>query len=169
MGRQCTICAYPLVRDIDRALIDPHRTYLSVAEAFPGTHAKALERHHKTHLIPRLQKVDGLRQGDAEEAIGLLAQMDDLRERAMKLLKQAEDGGNTRTALAAVKEIRGVLDSLARITGEGTRTGTGTGTVINVFNAPAWVNVQTNILTALTPFPEARAAVVKALAQTEHD
>lgn len=158
MARQCTVCAHPKQRDIDRLLMDPNVTYSSVGEAFQ-INPKSLERHHKNHLEPRLQKVEGMRSGDVEASFGILGDMDDLKARALKLLEAAENAGQTRTAIAAIKEVRGVLDSLAKLTGEGQRTGT----VVNIINAPAWTVVQTRIIHALQPFPEARQAVVQAL------
>ncbi|GAN55470.1 hypothetical protein [Tanticharoenia sakaeratensis] len=159
MGRVCSICTHPRRRDIDRLLVNPTLSMREVAQAIPGVGEKSLERHRNNHLMPRIQKAEGLTREEVGEAVGLVGQMDELRERAMELLDKAEDSGDLRTAIAAIREARGVLDSLARLSGEGSRPGT----VINVFNAPAWVSVQTNIMAALMPFPDARQAVVKAL------
>jgi len=165
MGRHCSICSHPLVREIDRLLVDPNRSYRTVEEAFPGTNAKSLERHHKGHLLPRMEKVAGVDREGVEATVGLLGQMEELRERAMGLLDKAEKAGSLPNAIKAIREVRGVLDSQARITGEGTRAGT----VINIINAPAWITVQTTIMAALEAHPNARDAVVTALGAIEHE
>ncbi|WP_242013156.1 hypothetical protein [Acetobacter sicerae] len=98
---------------------------------------------------------------EIEPTLGIVAQLEELRGRAMALLDRAEKAGKLKDAIAAIREARGVLDSQARVTGEGSRTGV----QINIVNAPGWTVVQGSILSALAPFPEARAAVVQALGQ----
>nr|WP_194300084.1 hypothetical protein [Acetobacter musti] len=160
-GRPCSICTHPLAREIDRALINPDTSCASVAEAFPGVTARALQRHYADHLLPRLEKATGLLADDIEPTLGIVARLEDLRGRAMALLDRAEKAGKLKDAIAAIREARGVLDSQARVTGEGSRAGV----QINIVNAPGWTVVQGSILTALAPYPEARAAVVTALGQ----
>lgn len=157
-GRQCTVCGHSRVRDIDRLLLSG--TPASEIEAkFPGVHRRAIDRHKNNHLLPKIRKVDGLTRDDLEDGRSLLSQMEGLRERASALLDQAEKANDLRAAIAALREIRGTLESIGRITGEGEAAGV----VVNVFTGPAWIAVQTNILNALVPFPDAREAVVKAL------
>ncbi|BCK76496.1 hypothetical protein AA0242T_1984 [Acetobacter aceti NRIC 0242] len=164
-GRPCSICTHPLAREIDRALINPDTSCASVAEAFPGVTARALQRHYTDHLLPRLEKATGLASEEIEPTLGIVAQLEELRGRAMALLDRAEKAGKLKDAIAAIREARGVLDSQARVTGEGSRAGV----QINIVNAPGWTVVQGSILTALMPFPDARAAVVQALGQVIDD
>lgn len=158
-GRPCSICTHTLAREIDRALINPDTSCASVAEAFPGITARALQRHYADHLIPRLEKATGLAVDDIEPTLGIVAQLEELRGRAMALLDRAEKAGKLKDAIAAIREARGVLDSQAGVTGEGSRAGV----QINIVNAPGWTVVQGGILAALERFPDARAAVVQAL------
>ncbi|GBQ28455.1 hypothetical protein AA0472_2711 [Acetobacter estunensis NRIC 0472] len=164
-GRPCSICTHTLAREIDRALINPDTSCASVAEAFPGVTARALQRHYTDHLLPRLEKATGLASDEIEPTLGIVAQLEELRGRAMSLLDRAEKAGKLKDAIAAIREARGVLDSQARVTGEGSRAGV----QINIVNAPGWTVVQGSILTALAPFPDARAAVVQALGQVIDD
>nr|WP_243430119.1 hypothetical protein [Acetobacter sacchari] len=159
-GRPCSICTHPLARDIDRALVSPGGSYATVAGAFPGTTAKSLERHYKAHLLPRLERASGLAADHIGPSLGILSQLEELRGRAMDLLERAEKSGKLKEAIGAIREARGVLESQARLTGlDGSRSQT----TINVINAPGWTVVQGSILTALESFPDARAAVVRAL------
>jgi hypothetical protein len=57
--------------------------------------------------------------------------------------------------------MRQALETIARITGEIDERPT---TVINLATSEEWIEVQTDILTALAPYPDARRAVAAALA-----
>ncbi len=76
--------------------------------------------------------------------------------------KQADD---LRTAVAAVGQARGVLDLLAKVAGE---IGDGS-TSVNININPVILELQTIIVTALEPFPEARYAVAAALKRASLD
>ncbi len=56
----------------------------------------------------------------AEEAKDddLLSQVKDLRERALRVLGAAEEAGDLRAAMGAIREARGCLELLGRVTGE---------------------------------------------------
>jgi hypothetical protein len=81
-----------------------------------------------------------------------------LRDRAMGLLKKAEDAGDLRTALMGVREASRCLELMAKLAGE-----MPDGPTVNVLVAPQFIAVQGVILAALADFPAARAAVVQAL------
>jgi hypothetical protein len=80
----------------------------------------------------------------------------------MTILGTAEQAGDLKIALAAIREARNCLELLARLTGELTQEGT-----FNVLVAPAWLQVRGLLLATLTPYPEARSAVAANLATLE--
>ncbi|MDX0601804.1 hypothetical protein GOD78_10985 [Sinorhizobium medicae] len=83
----------------------------------------------------------------------------DLRERAMRLLEGAERAGDTKTALMAIREARGVLEHLSRLE-ERHQAST---THAPLDTSPEWIRTRTAIVAALADFPEARIAVAEAL------
>ena len=90
----------------------------------------------------------------------LVAQLGALLARARAILDAAERSGKPATALAAIKESRAILETVARVTGE---LDTHPQVTVNVLGSPEWIEIQRVILTALRPYPDARWAVAAAL------
>src|SRR3989442_11375886 len=114
MPRTCTVCRHPERPAINAALVagEPLR---DIAVRF-GLSRSALDRHNGEHLPATL-----LRAKDAAEvahADDLLGQVRGLGARALAILDQAEEAGERRTALAAIREARGVVELVARLVGE---------------------------------------------------
>jgi outer membrane murein-binding lipoprotein Lpp len=98
--------------------------------------------------------------GTAETARAddLLAQLRGLRAKVVSLLYKAEQAGELRTAVAAAKEARQNLETLARVRGE-----LDDRPVVNILIAPEWLELRALIVAALEPHREARDALVRAL------
>ncbi|MGQ9683847.1 MAG: hypothetical protein ACUVX9_15025 [Anaerolineae bacterium] len=106
MARTCTICSHPQRSEIDRALLasEPLR---KIARRHK-TSVAALHRH-RSHIAAAVQ---------AQQALTverLLSDLADLQRRALALLTKAENAGDLRAALAAIRETRGVVESAARL------------------------------------------------------
>jgi len=158
MPRTCTVCQHPNRAEIDRALLagEPLR---NIAERFRLS-TTALHRHKRDHLPSTLVKAR-----EAEEvsrADDLLAQVQQLQAKALDLLRKAEAEGDYRTALAGIREARGCLELLAELTQQLDRR-----PQVNILLAPEWQVVRSVLLTALLPYPEARAAVAARLLELE--
>ena len=154
MGRPCSVCAHPDRAAIDRALVSgTPRTALASRH---GLSEPAVRRHEDTHLPERLSKA--AEAAEIAEADDLLGQVRTLQHRALGILDQAEDAGDLRTALGAIREARGNLELLAKLLGE-----LNEGTTVNVLVSPEWLQVRTIILQALDPFPDARLALADAM------
>ena len=155
MPQTCSICLHSERDAIDAELLSGTAnrriaTQYSLSEA-------AVRRHRKSHLPAELiqaQEAQAVAQAD-----DLLAQVVSLKDKALKILGQAETEGDLRTALAAIRETRSTLELLARLLGELREQ-----TTVNVLVSPEWVQLRTTILTALEPFPEARLHVAGVLA-----
>ena len=157
MARRCTICGHTKREDIDVALVsgDPFR---HIAAQFDVS-TTALQRHKRTHVPQSLMKA-----AESEELVradDLLAHVSALQKRALTILEEAENGGDLRTALLAIREARSCIELLAKLVGD-----LRTGTEINVVANPVWVSLRGEILRSLGPFPEAREAVSNALLET---
>jgi hypothetical protein len=97
------------------------------------------------------------------EAADLLAELKELRTKAMSLLLQAERAGDIRTALAGIREVRATLELLLETQGELDRR-----PQLNILAvSPDWLAVRSAITAALIPFPEAKRAVVEGLVALE--
>lgn len=127
MGRKCTICSRKDLADINQAMVagEPLR---QIAERC-GTSAQTLIRH-RGHIPEHLAKAQEA--AEVADADSLLTQVTRQRDRAERLagaaetiLTQAVDAKEAKTALeairtacAAVKEVRGCLELLGKVTQE---------------------------------------------------
>jgi hypothetical protein len=134
---------------------DPFRY---VSERF-GTSLAALHRHKSDHLPAELGRARDA--AEVARADDLLGQVRELQGRAMSLLDTAEEAGDLKAAVGAIREARGCLELLARLTQQ-----IGDAPVINLLIMPEWLALRTAILAALEPFPDARLSLASALART---
>jgi hypothetical protein len=110
MPQTCSICRNPHKEAVDAALISG-KPYRHIASHY-GTSTGALQRH-RPHISEALTKAK-----EAQEAAhgeDLLSQVQDLVLRARGILNSAKD---QKTALVAVRELRGTLELLGKVTGE---------------------------------------------------
>jgi hypothetical protein len=158
MPRTCTICCHPERDAIDCALVsgEPFRR---VAAQHAVTE-QAIRRHRKAHLPTALTKAQEAK--EAARADDLLAQLRDLTAEAHRIKNQAERTGDYRTALAGIRELVRIVELLAKLRGELDER-----PQINLLVAPEWLAVRTALMAALTPYPEARAAVAEQLLALE--
>ncbi len=155
MPRTCTICEHPEREAIDRALVG-ETSNLSISAQF-GVSESAARRHKGNHLPAKLAKAH-----EAEEvahADNLLGQVRALQSKTLSILLRAEGAGDLRTALSAVREARGNVELLAKLSGELDER-----PQVNILISP---HVQQVIIDALHPYPEARQAVADNLASLE--
>jgi hypothetical protein len=145
------------VAGIDRALVagEPQR---ALASRY-GISRSAVQRHARRHVPEKLRRA---REGrEVAEADALADQVRQLLSAATEVLVRARDTDDQRVMLAAVREARGTVETLARLTG----VVGGGGTTVHV-SAAVEVNlteVRQVVLGALQPFPDAREAVALAL------
>ncbi len=174
MPRHCTACDHPNRPAIDQALVAGD-TFRLIAE-HTGVSQSALRRHKTQHLGPALRAAMAERQEtatrhaqeaqaakeakDYDSTEALLDQMRLLRTTAFGLLQKAEQAGELRTAVAAVKEVRATLELLLKLAGELRDAPTVT---IELTLA----KVEVALLNALAPYPEARAAAAAALLELD--
>ena len=157
MPRTCTICSHESRTDIDAALV-AEEPYRHIATRY-GTSTGALQRHRE-HLPSQLVKAR-----EAEEitqADTLLEQVRSLQTRALSILDRADESGDLKTALSAIREARSNLELLGKLAGELQQEGT-----VNVTVSPEWLTLRAVVIAALTPYPDAARAVSKALTAGE--
>jgi hypothetical protein len=132
--------------------------YRVIAARF-GSSASAVARHRE-HLPTFLVKAREA--SEAAEADTLLEQVRSLQARALSILDRADEAGDLRTALSAVREARGNLELLAKLLGELQQEGT-----VNVTVSTEWLTLRATVISALQPYPDAAGAVTRALASGE--
>ena len=112
MPRTCTICASPQHQAIDQALV-AGTPYRAVAERFAAS-PPSVYRHQQGHLPATMLKAREAQ--EVAHADGLLAQLQSLQQKALEILARAEGMGDLRSALAALRELRGTVELTAKLT-----------------------------------------------------
>ncbi len=157
MARACSICSHPLRADVDAALSEPGALIVRVASDF-AVSPDALKRHRQNHILP--ERREALRTDPEMGAVDPLKEMRTLYHRMSEHLERAEEEpDNWQAILAFHREARRDLELVAKLMGELDER-----PQVNILIAP---QVQQVIINALTPYPEARRAVVDALAPLE--
>jgi hypothetical protein len=154
MPRSCTICEHPEREAIDRALVGDSSN-LSLSSVF-AVSEQALRRHKANHLPAKLVMAQAAE--EVAQADDLLAQVRDLQAKALGILNKAEEAGELRTALSAIREARGNLELLAKLLGELDER-----PQVNLLVSPEWIELRAVIVGALEPYSDARGAILRAL------
>ena len=112
--RTCTICNHTDKEAINQELVNG-TAFRHIAER-TGTSTTALQRHKKEHMPVSLALAKEA--GDVAQADDLLAKLVSLQDKALNILGQAEQCGDLRTALMAVREVRATMELVGKVTGE---------------------------------------------------
>jgi hypothetical protein len=140
-------------------LVDGGASLREIASLYAVSQS-AVRRHRSRHLpgtLARARDAKAVAHGD-----DLLAQVRSLQAKALAILERAEQAGELKTALLAIREARECLALLAKLLGELDERPT-----VNLLISPEWLTVRAALLAALLPFPEARAAAAEKLLALE--
>jgi len=165
VARACSVCLHPDREAIDRALVEG-RSFRDVARQH-GTTKDALSRHHKAHVSPALTRVAQRREERMSErrAETALDRLERLFAKAEHVLDVAEQAGQTAQQLAAIREARAVVDTIARITGE--LRPEVSGVKVNLLSSPEIQRYIVVIREVLADQPERLAIIAERLALPE--
>lgn len=155
MPRVCTVCSHEEAFAINEALVQ-RRPYLAIARSY-SVSRDALRNHLKEHLPALLVRAQEAQ--EIAEADSLLDRVEGLYKRTEAILEAAESNSEWSTALVAIRECRGNLELLGRVTKE-----LETAPTLNITLNPEYLEVRALIVQALDPYPDARRAVSEALA-----
>ena len=158
MPPSCTVCESEHRDAVDRELA-AGRSMSGIARRHPPLSEYAVGRHRASHLSAALVAVSRNKEG--RRARTLLSRVEGIVGEAEGILRGAKESGKVSSALAAIRELRGLYELLGRLTGE--LTPDQTVTVVNIQQDPSWIAIRSRMLAALVAYPEARAAVVAAL------
>lgn len=157
----CQICEHTDRVEIDSAMVSNPNRNQAVGERW-GIQKDAVRRHRQ-HLSPALKAAVTRRESAGPRKA--LDRLEELHSRSLAILDAAEAGGQASLALNAVRELRGLVELLAKLTGELDERPTVQ--VLNVQSSPEWQQIRSAVVTALAPFPEAAQAVSRCLLELE--
>jgi hypothetical protein len=151
MPRHCTVCSSPEAEGINCQLAngDP----VAVVARRHRLSRSAVSRHRHRHFTMAVM-VEAFEADPTSSPTQLLDRLHRLATEADRIKERAERAGDLRTALQGVRELAHLVELTARLRGE-----LPADQVVNVAVIPEWPLV----LQALRPYPEASAAVGKAL------
>lgn len=151
---RCHVCRGPLEHEVNLALLsgEPVR---SIAERFGYSKSSLLRHFHKCIPQSLVMARQSKKIGEAEFVAAELCKM--VRD-AKRILAMAEKAGDMRTALMAIRELRGLYEVLSRPAPQSNPAAD-----VNILVAPGLLALREEILKAIEPFPEARTAVSQAL------
>jgi len=151
---KCTVCNHPEGFAINEAIIVEGKSNRAIAIQYDVS-KDAIQRH-KAHIPELLLKAR--EDMDAYDAGAILAKIRDLEEETLEQLQGAKGDSDRRYVLAAIREQRGNLELVSRISKL-----ISDAPVVNVVTNPQWIAIRTVVVSALEDYPEAQAAVVRAL------
>jgi hypothetical protein len=111
--KSCGICSHPERARIDACLVDGG-SLRTISGQF-GTSRSALDRHRK-HLAPALTLAKHAE--EVAEATTLLSRVEKLMSRCEAIADKATDARHWPGAIGALREMRGCLELLAKLSGE---------------------------------------------------
>src|SRR5262249_42674576 len=114
VARACTICSHPRVLEINEALVQ-REAYRRVSKRF-GASESAMFRHQQQHLPATM--IDAKDAVEVGQVDSLMEKVRQLELEARRLGKKAEDAGDFRGAMAAVRELVRIVELLAKLQGE---------------------------------------------------
>jgi hypothetical protein len=160
MANECSICTHQDREAIDEGLASgvPY----SKLVAAHGITKSALSRHRQRHLSPALARLQAQARPLEEQYRSSFSRIEDLYTRASRILDLAEGRGAASTSLAAIRELRQIVELLARVTGELDER-----PVVNLIASPDWLALRGALLEELGAYPEVRARVVRRLLEVE--
>jgi hypothetical protein len=171
---RCTVCSHP-----DRALIEQTRiagaSLDNIATRY-NVSRDAIWRHMGRHVSDdqRADYLAGIPMKEvaekaATEGVSVLQYFSIIRATLMTQFQLAASVNDKNATAILAGRLTEVLREIGRITGELGSMAANSITInnLNVLNSPVFATLQANLLHALAPFPEARAAVVAALRQMD--
>ena len=157
--RKCQVCRHNLVATINEHLRASRVKVAPVARHF-GLQYDALKRH-RDNCLPLLNDPPPQVAAASPEPVPntIESQAAALFVRAERLLTNAELSGKAIDVRGAIREMRSTLELIAKLKGQIDQNAS-----VAIYTAPAWLTLQSKIVTALMPYPDARQAVLGALA-----
>jgi hypothetical protein len=111
--RKCSICIHNRRREIEQAMLSGVSYRVVAQRCAVSRDAVVRHRRHLPAALERAQELKEVVHGDS-----LLAQLRELTSEAQRLKAIAEEAGDYRAALAAVRELCRIVELMAKLSGE---------------------------------------------------
>lgn len=160
MANPCKTCSHAQVDEINAGIVGGV-TLADLSKRY-GVDTKALGRHKAGHLAPSLIRV-AQEERAAAPGRSLLARIERLISEAEDVMAVAKADGKASLSLQAIRELRGLLETYGKATGEIRPDGVQVN-VVNLQTSADWLHLRGRILGALAPYPDARSAFIEAIA-----
>jgi hypothetical protein len=158
MGRKSKIESHPN-RNIIVKRIASGEEYSDIVRDFPDLTWDDLDYYKQKKLPELISKSKDLKtEVESTKGTDTLAEVRELKVKALDILALAQGAGDLKTALMGIREARGCLETCLKAEGQ-----IKDGPQITIINNPEWVELRTVVITALDAYPEAKAAVVNAI------
>lgn len=159
--RRCTICIHKKRNEIENVLIE-NQPFRAIASQFGVSH-KSLQRHKKNgHIAKSLIKAHEINK--IVNADDLVVKILHLQKETLIVLSEAKEVKDHNTILSAVGKAGQLIKIQAELTGQLQEA-----KVINVYIQPAFIKMQSIILTELDQYPEVKYKIAEALENASGD
>ena len=170
-GPRCSVCSHRELAQIDTALARGVAAP-AIARRFK-LGPDAVYRYSKNHLPPQLRAsllagpdlegidLDKLKETESQSLLGNLVA---LRHRLFAALDCAEEYNDAGMLTRVSSQLHANFELCAKLLGD---LAVGSTNVTNILIAPQYISLRVELVRALAPFPEARAAVASALHELE--
>ena len=167
MPRRCTVCTLPPKQraKLDRDLVRGLQPMRVIASRY-GVTFSAVQRHSEEHVPARLLLAQQAR--EIAEADAILAELTSVKVEVEELRDKALEDEDIHAAFKGIAASLKALELQAKVA---QLIKDQPSVNVTLVNTPEWVAVRTTIIEALTPYPDAKGAVVEALlaADAGHD
>ena len=152
---KCKLCAYEGRAEIEQA-VATHKLSYTAAGKKVGCSKTAIQRHMDHHVSIKVMKAaNGV---EAREGLDVLEQVLESHKIVWDIVVNAYENGDMRTALSAIDTETRQLKLAALVSGQLNEA-----PQVNIMLDAQYLELQTFIVQALEPYPEARLALSAAL------
>lgn len=168
-GPRCSICHHP-----ERARIELLKaggaSLDSLAKKFKIDRT-ALHRHWHAHVtieakagyLAGTDDLATLRDKVADEADSVLDYLRVVRTSLLAALMTMQEAGDGRGVASVATALIACLERIGKVTGQISAITSTTNINVALINSPEWLDLASDILKALTPYPDARVAVARVM------
>ncbi len=113
MAGKCRVCDHGERAAIDKAIVTRSASLRTIADRY-GVSKTALIRHRDSHIPKLVQAAESARATQAASSgAALIDELDRLLKKALAILDKAEEAGELKTALQALREARETIKACA--------------------------------------------------------
>jgi hypothetical protein len=158
MGRKSKIESHPNSKIIITRLASGEE-YSKIVEDFPDLRWQDLDYYKQNKLHEIISKSPDLKsEVESVQGSNTLAEVRELKARALEILEQAQSAGDLKIALLGIREARGCLELCMKAEGQ-----IDDRPQINITLNAEWIELRTLIMKSLEPYQEAREVVLRAI------